>query len=369
MIVVATVLVAAGVVFYWERTHAKGGLVAFDVRTGQTRWRVSAPTGSAHIHAVGASQVVISGADSCNRPSGEAIASYALADGARRWTEPWKGVCFDYGSATAVVDGMFVIDGRHGPELVRVRDGSSARALAAPGGAEVTASGIVALHGDDVTASPIADGTPTWQAHVAGRPELRSVDETAVLLVGDPVRLSALDRRTGAHLWRRGLPFAGGYGGATGAADGVVTVSGPIGESPVSPYETYAIDERTGRILWKRRRVRPDPATPLLAVGGDVAVFGDRARDGSPTIVALDLRSGRTRWTVRPPWRSSRPLEGAVGDGMVILTDGHRLVAFAQLDGAIRWNRRWPSGAGTPVIAGRLVLVPYTRSGFPFYDE
>jgi outer membrane protein assembly factor BamB len=368
---IAALVAAVGVVYYWERTHAKGGLVALDLRTGAIRWRASVPTGSAHVHAIGGSQVVVSGADSCSPPGGETIVSYALADGTRRWSEPWKGVCFDYGSSMRVTDGLFAIDGRHGPVLVRARDGSTARRLVAPSGALATASGVVTLDGDDVAAEPLSGGAPTWTAHVAGRPELLSADEHAVLLIGDPTRLTALDRRTGAHLWKRELPFVGGYGGPVRATDGVVAIWGPVGTGASGRYETDAIDEQTGRILWRRRSAL-DAQTGVLAVGGDLALYAGRSSGGLQTVFAVDLRSGRTRWAVHPADLSGPPVAAAVGNGVTVVTDGHRVEALADADGASLWSRRWPSGtpgAGRPEIAGGLVLVPYTRSGFPSYEE
>src|SRR4030095_739005 len=71
--------------------------------------------------------------------------------------------------------------------------------------------------------------------------------------------------------------------------DGVMYIS--------QPNEVYALDGRTGRLLWEYRR------TPAVRRGPNrgVAVYGNRVNFGTPDpcLVALDARTGNLLWETK----------------------------------------------------------------------
>ena len=142
---------------------------------------------------------------------------------------------------------------------------------------------------------------------------------------GGPARsLSRLDIQLGIPLrprWARGLKDYIEY--PPSYCDGVLYVNTYGGD-------TWAIEARSGKVVWRRRDSAHKPSTP--AVAGPYIVVS--AKDG--TVTALDRRSGRVAWQIRVgAIVESSP---AVVDGVAYFgsTDG-RLFAVDTASGRIRW--------------------------------
>ncbi len=73
---------------------------------------------------------------------------------------------------------------------------------------------------------------------------------------------------------------------------GVMFVTSPNGQ-------VIAIDVRTGTLLWRYRRPRPEGAAVLHETNRGVALYGDKVyyAAGEAVLVALDARTGREVWT------------------------------------------------------------------------
>jgi outer membrane protein assembly factor BamB len=155
-------------------------------------------------------------------------------------------------------------------------------------------------------------------------------------------------------LWSRGL--GEGYSGIA-SADGVLyTMYRPLAGSSTEDEEVVAaLDAASGRTLWEHREPAaflpsmrmehgPGPHATPLVVGDRVFVTGVLGR-----LLALDRKTGSRRWS-RDLWRdfgggvmnrgyACSPL--AWKDTVVVAVGGEGgLVAFAQSDGALRWQSR-----------------------------
>ncbi len=120
----------------------------------------------------------------------------------------------------------------------------------------------------------------------------------------------------------------------------------------------FAVDAKTGKVLWRSATKLPLSAGP--GVGNGLVVAG--ASDGS--VVALDAATGARRWSVRA---SGEVLAApAVSDQSVIVrtVDG-RVRAFAVSDGHEQWSaeqtvpRLSLRGTAPPVIAGDSVVCGF----------
>lgn len=127
--------------------------------------------------------------------------------------------------------------------------------------------------------------------------------------------LSAVTR-DGQVAWRRSLVPEGqtpdsGPGGGMAAADGVLYATTGFGE-------VFAIDPRTGNIIWRRTLDASIQAPPLVYGGRVVAV------QRNDIAVAMDARTGATLWTA----------QGAGGTGLM--------------------------GGASPAANGPLVILPFS---------
>jgi outer membrane protein assembly factor BamB len=118
----------------------------------------------------------------------------------------------------------------------------------------------------------------------------------------------ALDARTGAVVWRR--RFGRPSGGPNGLAAGDGRLYGNTDTA------AFALDRATGRVLWTRRltsRAQPIDVAPVAA-GDLVFTSSTGLRPGGKGIVyALAGDDGRVRWrfvTVRDPWANPKVASG-----------------------------------------------------------
>ncbi|MFF8829488.1 PQQ-binding-like beta-propeller repeat protein [Streptomyces sp. NPDC015131] len=146
-----------------------------------------------------------------------------------------------------------------------------------------------------------------------------------------------------------------------------------------------ALDLKDGRTLWTTRRKvatgRFDEGSPFLDTGGDLAVIGHdhrdardaRTADASTALRAVNLRTGKPRWTAAMPAKCG-PREVAVGKERVFAVlecggtalavglggDGAelRMAAFDRATGALEWNV--PIDARRPLDLTALVSIEST---------
>lgn len=155
------------------------------------------------------------------------------------------------------------------------------------------------------------DEQPCWPVY--GRSARRTSD-AADLDVGVP-RRRTWARRIGI------MEFPPSY------CDGVLYVNNQHGD-------TFAINARNAKTIWKRRTARIYDSTP--------AISGDRIFVGSfepATVQALDRATGRRLWTLR----AGGPVESSpvVVDGIVYATSKDRRVyALDEATGRVRWAFR-----------------------------
>ena len=234
---------------------AAGKIVALGAADGAERWRADAD-GSGRI-AVDTERVYVSGTGSGT------MHALTLADGGPNWD-------LETTSATVLTPSV-----SGGDVFVAARDVAG---------------------GHNVVYGLGPDGQELW--HSTGPDIIASVSVTAdrVYVSHDEpgTGINALDRSTGAVVWRREL--AGGILGLLAAADGTLYL-------PTTDDGVVAVDAGTGEIRW--RAAMETPMRAQLAVSGGLVIVGVQWTDGSGRLMALadpsDPRIGQTATATTPP--------------------------------------------------------------------
>lgn len=214
----------------------------------------------------------------------------------------------------------------------------------------LTVDGMVVI-GDDsgrVTAFDIDDGTQLWQQEVTGAVRGGAAsDGEAIYVAGEGHEVLALDM-SGKVLWRtevsgRGEGLEGTRVFATPTVAGDLVIVTLVRANVSAEPAVVALDRLTGEIAWQAVDVAGLKTgnwaniRSSVAVAGDVVVFGEAYSD---SLVALDLQTGQTRWSVAagsyclPHWPSP-----AITGGQVILAreDGG-LYAISLADKSVVWE-------------------------------
>ena len=178
----------------------------------------------------------------------------------------------------------------------------------------------------------------------------------------------SIDQRTGKILWRRTV--------APQTIEKVHEISSPAGSTPVTDGErlyvyfgSYGLIayDRDGKTLWERRFPNPENpygavASPIVA--GNLLILNHQGKDAY--LLALNPRDGATVWkTDRSMFQYgwSTPVHwrhDGIDEILVLGGDfkpNQRLMAYNLADGAERW---WigglpPCGKSTPVVGDGLV--------------
>lgn len=276
-----------------------GGIVALDRVTGEVRWREPTP-GSAQVLVDGDAQIILSG--------GAGLEALDATDGRRRWSIP------------SPATGRWM-------DVVR----SSGTRLFTLSTADGTVRGI---DGDT--------GTIDWERTVpASRSMLPVVGDGNVYLETDRGEIVALDLLTGQDRWR--VPSPPDRGTLT-VARGVLVRWSRDGD-----LAAFAAED--GRPLWSRSDgVVVDPVASEDTV--------HLARRSPARILAVDARSGATRW------ERARTIAWPVAAdaGGLYLAERDAIVLWDADDGTDRWRvspaepNQGP-GYPTPVVAGERVFV------------
>jgi outer membrane protein assembly factor BamB/predicted phosphodiesterase len=202
-----------------------------------------------------------------------------------------------------------------------------------------------------------------------------AVADGVVVIPSNDGALHALDAATGALRWRHDLgdQVSENRSALTAAPviSGGVVYAGVVGRFA-------AIDLMTGRERW-----RAEPAPKMIdqqsygaaAIAGDtvIAPFG-LGKDG---VVAWDVMTGRERWRLDGEVSYGVQAAPVVDGDQVMIVNSRTIVhAVGAADGRIAWTRRIDAratgmsaaSAATPVLAGRLLIVPTQYDGLAAVD-
>ena len=303
----------------------RGGVHAFDLKTGASIWHYESNLALSGGPGVGDGLVVAGSLD------GDVVALDA-ATGA----EKWKAKVGDEIIAAPVIgQGMVFVHSNDG-RLTAFDETNGQRrwfwshelpALTVRGNdAPVLGPGYVFIGNDDGTLSALAvsDGHPLWEQTVAeasGRTELERMadvdgtpvlDDTTLYASSYKKQTVAIDAPSGRPVWAHD---SGGAGKAAVSSDHVV-VSGTNGT-------VWGLDKSSGAGLWQQDALLRRSVT-APAIQGDYAVVGDfdgylhwmKLSDGA---IAARMRAGKDALRATP----------VVGDGILVTedTDG-RISAF-----------------------------------------
>jgi outer membrane protein assembly factor BamB len=177
-----------------------------------------------------------------------------------------------------------------------------------------------------------------WRFHTAG--PIRStpaVTPTLVFVGSGDGALYAVDRRTGRQRWR----FDAGD-----AVTASPAVAGALVVAANHHGRIFALRAETGRLVWSRQSGAALPLNTYPAGGWDIwagspVVSGTTVVIGGPDgiIYALDLASGRPRWTHRTGGRV-RSTPAIAGGTVVVGSWDGRVYALDLASGTERWVHR-----------------------------
>ena len=174
----------------------------------------------------------------------------------------------------------------------------------------------------------------------------------------------AFDRATGAERWVAPL-------GNERPTAPVLTADLVV----VLTWEGHAValGRNDGRERWRATLPSGAMATPVADAGTVVAMWQAESPDAAAGVLALDLRTGATRWAqaIDPGGLGGvggPALVSGGGRGLVVLVGGDlRIHAFDVADGAVRWVADTARGAGSPevppVAQGSDVIVADRLTG------
>lgn len=291
-----TPLVADGVVYVCVSGGPLGVMYAFNAADGALRWSretgcqiVSIPFGDG-AQPILADGVLYSGA-------------FALtpADGSVRWHLPTQ---FAHSTIGAVADGVAYVYGEEAISAVRLTDSKViwTYTLDAPIGDRPMPVGSHLYVGDIAGDSPPAvtpglrdtyaldrrTGAVLWRAPTGIVSGSSAVEADGLVYIGGDNALNALDAATGAIRWRVRMPYNTSVQGTPVVSKGIVYF---VGDG------AYAVDAATGAVRW-HNVLGSNPsnwfAGPALRDGGLYLVRVDGS--GRGTLYALDASSGAARW-------------------------------------------------------------------------
>ncbi len=155
----------------------------------------------------------------------------------------------------------------------------------------------------------------------------------------------ALDDRTGKVVWKKKL-------GSLNASSPAYW-HGKLLAVNLEPQQAIAVRARDGKVLWKRPLPARSESSPL--VHGHRMFFGDEAGN----FYALDARTGKPIWQIH----LSGSVKAAPAYASGTLYDGDyagKMYAIRASDGKIRWQT---NGLGTGVSSGRFYSTPAVAFG------
>jgi outer membrane protein assembly factor BamB/tetratricopeptide (TPR) repeat protein len=298
-----------------------GAVVALDLATGQKAWE---------------------------RLLGEGRAAHSLAsDGERIFAG-----CVDTRPIPAPGTVFLALDARTGaPAWEYPTSAHSLSAAVVEGDTVFFTSSDGLLHAVDA-----ATGQKRWiRAHPAWGPEAPAAGAGVICAGGRGEALAAYAAADGAVLWR--FAAEGWFAGELCIADGRIY-------TPCWDGYLYALDARSGQLLWKVKGERDKGFTSALAVAGERVFAGSRvyrAGDGQPAsayaMLALRVADGGELWRFYTGRHIFAPPTFA-GDTLLFGADDGCFYALDAVSGAERWRAQIDERIVTqPRMDGDLVYV------------
>lgn len=225
--------------------------------------------------------------------------------------------------------------------------------------------------GDDVYAFDARDGKLVWKFHTEGQdmPSPALSGDTIVFGNGD-AHAYALDVHSSQVRWKTDLP-----GVVTMASMTIHAGKAFVGSCHNAPYscETRALEVKTGRTMWTNPNGGSD-CTPtvdrgLVFINTTTAETEPFNTGGSVTVVAIDERNGKTKWTHRfehAPFTyvasSERQIAGTAEGGVLYqsISNLQRVVAFDERTGNIRW---------TAHTSANVKMSPVVKDGRVYFGD
>lgn len=227
------------------------------------------------------------------------------------------------------------------------------------------AGDVVLVSGDPLVGRDLATGKERWS-----RPDT-AVPGARMILGGGRLHLAsarydgdvvALDPATGDEVWRSRLGGRYNQPRPVGAdAERVYVIAG-VREKDYSSSKNViaAIDVRTGKVAWSERR---DAGTEEHGIHSTVSGRRLVYTDQRENVTVRDTVTGRQLWTKKLSRSNFDRL--IVHDGLVIVSDGRTLRAFALETGAERWSLatdEFSTYNGPAVLDGVLFVSDSARS-------
>jgi outer membrane protein assembly factor BamB len=240
------------------------------------------------------------------------------------------------------------------------------------------AAGTRAAVGSPIRATTVHRLRLAWRFRFATQPGLSGIYASTPLVLGGRVYLQdlnsnvyALDEATGRLLWRK--RFAQMNGGPNGLAAGYGRVYGNTSRA------AFALDAVTGELVWLRRLVRRRSAeidvAPIAANGLVYTSTIGRPPAGRGVIYALDAATGRVRWTfdtILGTWAA--PAEAAGGGVWWPLSVDDRGRVYAGNSNPYPWGgtTRHPNGGayrGRALYTDSLLVLDGRSGKLDWYDQ
>jgi outer membrane protein assembly factor BamB len=234
-----------------------------------------------------------------------------------------------------------------------------------------------ATAGGPIDAGSVARLRVAWRFLFPDLPTFSGVDSATPLVLGGRVYVQtlesnvyALDARTGRVLWQH--RFSRPSGGPNGlASDG----SRLFGNTDTS---AFALDRASGKLLWIRRLVSPAQPIDIAPLVADGLVFtsstGLHPR-GRGTLFALYARNGRVVWsfdTIRGAWRVPAVASGGGAWWQPTLDGSDNL--YVGNSNPLPWGGtpRYPNGsayAGRALYTDSLIVLDARTGRLRWYDQ
>jgi outer membrane protein assembly factor BamB len=237
----------------------------------------------------------------------------------------------------------------------------------------VAAGGRVMFAADTAVALDAATGHELWRRPLPAFAGFCETDGTAdaFYLGTQERRVYALSAADGSVLWERDLgpdwPYKGVVRGMTVSGDTVYAVvehdTGVNGH--VGTGDTFALDRRTGAVLWHHRFGDGSGLSIYQSAGRVAGAMLLNTANWENTFVALDRFTGQEVWRLVGGTEFLGPREAPEVRGGVAYAAAHdqRARAISLADGRVLWDVPMRGGAIYMALCGKVMLANYLRVG------
>lgn len=225
--------------------------------------------------------------------------------------------------------------------------------------------------GDDVLGYATGDGHLLWKLHTVGQNmPSAAIERGAAIFSNGDLHARAVDLRSGKVRWSVDLPGVTTMA-SMNVADGLAFIS----SCHNAPYvcETRAIDVSDGHTVW----TNPYGGSDCAPTVDDGMVFINSSNDADPrfhtggqiTVVAIDERTGKTRWTYAAPpgpytyiASAERQIAGVSNRGVLYqpIGNANRVVALDERTGNPLW---------TVQTSGNVKMSPVVKDDVVYFGD